>query len=282
MVESAARRQHRLDWIAGAVCVGLALAGIVGFVCTCLTIIPFDYLIFVKPIPVWCIAVWFVLLTLIHTGPRAKLTPTALACVTFILYGIGDALLAVKSPDIRYFLVGGSCFLVGHLVLVCSTMVHALVAHGTLVPTHRSRVYLALLAALGTQATAVIMGLRVAEGVKNPTFGFEIYLYLSTFTITSVSGSLWWSHRGAVCASIVGSAVFLLSDVILFNNKFVKPFGYSAVPYVMSTYWAGCALFCLSVVLVTLSPRRAKPAKAKAGAQTKVPKTAAKGKQKAQ
>ena len=96
-----------------------------------------------------------------------------------------------------------------------------------------------LAAALLLCAAVAVAASRIIPAVGNPTEHGAVVVYAVLITLMCAS-SFFWKGKGRGWY-IAGALLFLISDVFLAWNRFVRPFTWSSVA-VLSCYWAAQAL----------------------------------------
>ena len=147
---------------------------------------------------------------------------------------VGDVALLDDTVEWR-FIAGLAAFLVGHLAYVVCFLGIGTDGGWWLY------VGAALLGvALGVgRVSAILAGARRDGGVR---LVVPVVVYMLVITAMTISGwetESWWIA--------IGSSVFVASDTILANNKFVKPLSW-ARPAIMVTYHVGQALIAVGVL----------------------------------
>lgn len=151
----------------------------------------------------------------------------ALLCLGFVLSALGDISLSFKGE--KFFLAGLVSFLLAHVVYI---VVFSLESESTLENAW-------LFAVLGLFGVGMILILTPHLGAMK----IPVYVYISVILTMDVMAVL----RGGETSwtLIAGALTFTVSDTILALDRFRKPFS-SAKYWVMSTYYAGQAMICLS------------------------------------
>jgi len=88
-------------------------------------------------------------------------------------------------------------------------------------------------------AAVAVAASRIIPAVGNPTEHGAVVVYAVLITLMCAS-SFFWKGKGRGWY-IAGALLFLISDVFLAWNRFVRPFTWSSVA-VLSCYWAAQAL----------------------------------------
>ncbi|TVY05378.1 lysoplasmalogenase [Paenibacillus cremeus] len=177
-----------------------------------------------KLLPMWLIIAYAYMQ--IPSGSRTRTHTMVLVGLFFCM--LGDGLL-------RWFVIGLSAFLIGHLFYTVGFWSRRQLTTGRLLTLLPIVIYGSY---MGSQLVQSLVQ-HGEQGLIAPVLGYIVVISLMVWSAILTGRPL----------AIVGSLLFLTSDSILSWNMFVSNVAYSG-PLIMLTYYA--AQFCIAASLHTL------------------------------
>lgn len=155
--------------------------------------------------------------------------------VALVLGLVGDVALLDETVEWR-FITGLGAFLVGHLAYVA-----CFVSIGWAGGWWLAAGAVLIGIALGVGRVGSILAGARREGGSGMVAPVVVYmLVIGVMTVSAWGTHSWWIA--------IGASVFMCSDTILANNKFVQPLSW-AKPAIMVTYHVGQALIATGVLV---------------------------------
>ena len=171
---------------------------------------PFAVKILFKLIPMWLIIYY----AFIQKPDGAKQNKGLILAGLFFCM-LGDGLL-------HWFLVGLSCFLIGHIIYI----------FGFLKKWHFSK--LRALSAIPLLAFSLIVGNQLIQALQQG--GNDGLIVPVIFYIGAISLMAWAAFMTGNLYAIIGSLLFVISDTVLSWNMFISDVPYSHF-LIMATYY---------------------------------------------
>jgi uncharacterized membrane protein YhhN len=172
------------------------------------TIEKFLFDIILKPIPIWCIA--------LYCFNQNKY----LLSIGLIFGSIGDILLT-NSEEI-FFILGLGSFLIGHIFYIIY-----------FIKNYQYNLKGLILSIFIIIASIGLSFMLIPALSKN--FLLPVLIYIITITIMTISTTFYKNFNFIV---ITGAILFLISDTIIAWNKFIHPIPHSHL-YIMILYYLG-------------------------------------------
>lgn len=166
----------------------------------------FDFIL--KPIPIWCIA--------LYCFNHNKY----LLSIGLIFGSIGDILLT-NSEEI-FFILGLGSFLIGHIFYIIY-----------FIKNYQYNLKGLILSIFIIIASIGLSFMLIPALSKN--FLLPVLIYIITITIMTISTTFYKNFNFIV---ITGAILFLISDTIIAWNKFIHPIPHSHL-YIMILYYLG-------------------------------------------
>jgi len=166
----------------------------------------FDFIL--KPIPIWCIA--------LYCFNQNKY----LLSIGLIFGSIGDILLT-NSEEI-FFILGLGSFLIGHIFYIIY-----------FIKNYQYNLKGLILSIFIIIASIGLSFILIPALSKN--FLLPVLIYIITITIMTISTTFYKNFNFIV---ITGAILFLISDTIIAWNKFIHPIPHSHL-YIMILYYLG-------------------------------------------